>query len=98
MSKPIIIPTKVQKMDMKIDLHHGVKIAKMGGQIIVTMKPATFCQVCHLYMLIQSIINKMMCMKVVDLSFVNAKRQIVYKLTTHIMSYTFYTKIVHKFN
>lgn len=63
-------------MDINNNLHHGIKIGERGGQVIATMKGAIFCHVWHSYMIVHAIIDKLMCIKVVDLSLVSGTMKI----------------------
>lgn len=60
-----IITTIMQKNDINIGLHHDVKIGKRGGQVTMTVKTTTFCQVWHTYAIIHVITDKIICVKIV---------------------------------
>lgn len=73
--------TIMVKMGIINNLHHGVKIGKMGTQVTGTTIAATFSQVCHTYMIIHAIIDKIIFIKLVDLSFTKTTRLISCKNT-----------------
>lgn len=80
-------------MDINSNLHQCIKIGKIGGHVTGTIKAAIFRHV-HSYMIIHTITDIVLCMKVIDLSLVSVQRLITCKKAIYIMRYKFYTETV----
>lgn len=74
MNKATHISTCMHKVYITKNLHQGVKIGKMYGQVTKILKAAIFWQGWHLYYIKQAISNKKMNIKVVYHDVMNTKK------------------------
>lgn len=72
----------MKNMGIISSLHKGLKIGERDGQVTNTIKATIFSQVWHPYMPIHTITNKVIYIKVVDISLT---RSISCKMTTYML-------------